>query len=87
MPKITDRSVLTQKSQVTIPKTVREVLGVGPGDQVRFKVEGDVVSIEHVASDIESSYGAVKPKKRPEDLKRVRESVESAMARDVAARK
>jgi antitoxin PrlF len=27
---------LTSKSQVTIPKHIRDVLGVGPGDQVNF---------------------------------------------------
>ena len=29
---------LTQKSQVTIPKTVRQVLGVSPGDEVDFQI-------------------------------------------------
>ena len=32
---------LTSKSQVTVPKDVREALGVGPGGKVRFQVGGD----------------------------------------------
>jgi len=31
--------LLTQKSQVTIPKKIREYLGVGPGDKVEFDVQ------------------------------------------------
>jgi AbrB family looped-hinge helix DNA binding protein len=34
-------SRLTSKSQVTVPKDVREALGVGPGGKVRFAVEAD----------------------------------------------
>jgi antitoxin PrlF len=32
---------LTSKSQVTIPKHIREKLGVGPGDQVIFDINED----------------------------------------------
>ena len=34
-------SRLTSKSQVTVPKDVREALGVGPGGKVRFEVGAD----------------------------------------------
>lgn len=30
---------LTEKSQVTIPKRVRQVLGIGPGSEVDFQVD------------------------------------------------
>ena len=29
-------ATLTSKSQLTLPKSVRDALGVGPGDRVRF---------------------------------------------------
>lgn len=87
MPRSTDKSVLTSKSQVTIPKKVREFLGIGPGDQVRFKVEGGAVRIEHIASDVAASYGAVKPGGKPEDYKKIRAKVESDVGRDAASRK
>lgn len=32
---------LTQKGQVTIPKAVRQVLGIAPGDNVEFVVTAD----------------------------------------------
>ena len=28
---------LTAKSQVTVPKKIREFLGIGPGDRIRFE--------------------------------------------------
>ncbi|MBS3171629.1 AbrB/MazE/SpoVT family DNA-binding domain-containing protein [Candidatus Woesearchaeota archaeon] len=30
--------MLTQKSQVTIPKKVRKILGIGPGDEIDFDI-------------------------------------------------
>lgn len=32
---------VTSKGQVTIPKAVRDALGIGDGDEVGFRVEGD----------------------------------------------
>jgi len=32
---------LSSKGQVTIPKSVREALGIEPGDELEFEVEGD----------------------------------------------
>lgn len=32
-------TTLTQKSQVTIPKSIREMLGLKPGDDVEFTLE------------------------------------------------
>ncbi len=34
---------LTQKAQVTIPKHIRIVLGLRPGDEVEFDVEGSKI--------------------------------------------
>jgi AbrB family looped-hinge helix DNA binding protein len=36
---------LTEKSQVTIPKHIREHLGVGPGSEVDFQIDGPVVQL------------------------------------------
>lgn len=87
MPKITDRSILTRKSQVTIPKRVREAMGVKPGDEVRFRVEGKTAVVEPVVSNLGKHFGSVKARKKPEDFKKAREAFEKGVARDVAARK
>jgi AbrB family looped-hinge helix DNA binding protein len=33
---------VTSKGQITLPKRVREALGIGPGSQVEFEVTGGV---------------------------------------------
>lgn len=44
-----DNAKVMAKGQVTIPKDVREVLGVSGGDRVTFVVEGDSVRIMNSA--------------------------------------
>jgi len=34
-------ATVTQKGQVTIPKEIREKIGIFPGTQVKFEIEGD----------------------------------------------
>ena len=36
---------LTAKAQTTIPRQVRDVLQVGPGDSVVFTIEGETVTL------------------------------------------
>ena len=36
---------LTAKAQTTIPRQVREVLQIGPGDSVVFTIEGETVTL------------------------------------------
>ena len=37
---------ITEKGQVTIPKAIRDRLGVGPGSEVEFVERGDVVVLK-----------------------------------------
>ena len=54
------KSSLTTKSQVTIPKMVRDALGVKPGDRVDFLVDEDDkrVYIAAAPSLADKFYGA-----------------------------
>jgi AbrB family looped-hinge helix DNA binding protein len=45
-----DNAKVMSKGQVTIPKDVREVLGVSNGDRVTFIVEGNSVRIVNSAA-------------------------------------
>lgn len=38
---------ITSKGQVTIPKHIREKLGVKPGDEIGFREEGQAVILEN----------------------------------------
>ena len=44
-------STVTSKSQVTIPKEIRETLGVLEGDRLIFLVEGNKVVLRKVGSE------------------------------------
>ncbi len=42
---------LTEKSQVTVPKHIREHLGIGPGSEVDFEIDGPIVQLVKRASE------------------------------------
>lgn len=44
-----DNAKVMSKGQVTIPKDIREILGVSSGDRITFIVEGDAVRIVNSA--------------------------------------
>lgn len=43
-------SRLSSKGQVTIPKEVRETIGLKPGDMIAYEVENGVVTLTRVES-------------------------------------
>lgn len=55
-------STVTVKGQVTIPREIRRLLGVKPGDRVRFRERENGVVIERQDSRIEAPFGAFKAK-------------------------
>jgi AbrB family looped-hinge helix DNA binding protein len=42
------RSRISPKGQITLPKTVREAIGAGPGDTVVYEIEGSAVRLRRV---------------------------------------
>lgn len=77
-------STVTQKGQVTIPKEIRQRLGLKPRDRVRFHVqEGAVTLARASASVVERTAGAVTPLHGPEDLEALREGFEEGVAQEV----
>ena len=44
-----DNAKVMAKGQVTIPKDIRDVLGVASGDRITFIVEGNTVRIDNYA--------------------------------------
>jgi len=39
---------ITAKAQTTIPRAVRKALGIGPGDEIAYEIEGDRVVMRRV---------------------------------------
>lgn len=72
---------ITSKYQVTIPKEVRDQIGLQDGDQVSFVAEGDTIVIRKVRSleEVAQSIAAKVSKQRIEpateaDYKRARQT-------------
>ena len=57
-------ATLTSKGQITVPKEIREHLGVEPGDRLNFSIgrEGDV-TVEPETVDLRSLRGMLKSKR------------------------
>lgn len=74
---------ITKKGQVTIPVEVRKALGLKPRDKVVFEIRGKEARIRSASSDLLAGFGAVQPKEKPEDFKRMREEMQEWVAEEV----
>jgi AbrB family looped-hinge helix DNA binding protein len=76
-------SVVTRKGQVTIPVEIRDRLGIKEGDKVAMSLpdpeRGEVI-LRPVRSVAERTFGAVKPRRRPEDWQELRRQFEEGSA-------
>ncbi|MBI5880339.1 MAG: AbrB family transcriptional regulator [Chloroflexi bacterium] len=79
---------LTAKGTVTIPIEVRRLLGLNVRDKVRFRVvDGLRVELLPPPMTLEKAFGSVKPRQRPENFKRLRDTaVEEHIRRRTARR-
>ncbi|WP_272504460.1 type II toxin-antitoxin system PrlF family antitoxin [Salinibacter ruber] len=50
-------STLTTRGQTTIPKPIREALGLQPGDRVEFILHGDRVLLRRAGADLSALDG------------------------------
>jgi len=73
---------VTKKGQVTIPLSVRKLLGVKAYDKVAFRVSEGRIELLPAHMSLEAAFGAVRPRSRPEDWKAA-----SRLARDEHARR
>ena len=77
-------STMTRKGQVTIPKAIRDRLGVKEGEKVLFVMRGEEVVLKVVKGTILDFRGSVQPTAYPEDFEKVRQSVKQTVAKKVA---
>ena len=79
-------TVVTRKGQITVPAEIRRVLGLREGDKVALSLvdaETRQVTLRPVQSVTEMTFGAVRPRKRPEDFKDLRRQFEEGVAEEV----
>ena len=77
-------SRVSSKGQVTIPKSVREALGLKPLDRITFEARDGEAIVRPVRSFLDLG-GSVEPRNRPEDWKKVRAEVQRIIAAEIAA--
>ena len=69
-------AAVTSKGQVTIPKRIRDALGVDAGDRVIFRVRDDgVVEIEPQDVDLMSLCGIFEPEVQGVTVKEMNETI------------
>jgi AbrB family looped-hinge helix DNA binding protein len=79
-------STVTSKGQTTIPKEIRDRMGLKTGDRVAFIVRGEEVVLRTVKGTLLDLRGAIAPRRRPEDLDAVRREVRKAVGERAARR-
>jgi antitoxin PrlF len=80
------RARVTSKGQITVPKAVRDALGLEPSSVVEFEVRDGHAVIRKAGAGILAWYGAVTPRERPEDWDRVRKETADWVGRRAVER-
>ena len=73
-------STITRKGQVTIPKAIRDTLGIKEGDSVFFVQRGNEVVLKVLHGTILDLRGSV-PVTAPQDFEEVRRQVKERVGR------
>ena len=77
-------STITRKGQTTIPKPIRDFLGLKPNDKIFYLIEDNKVILKPMHGDILELRGSVKPKKTPENFEHVRKIVKKKVGKRLA---
>jgi AbrB family looped-hinge helix DNA binding protein len=81
-------TVVTRKGQITVPAEIRQALGLHVGDKVAVSLSNGAepqATLRPIRSVAELTYGAIAPRRRPEDLRELRREVEEGVAEEVMA--
>lgn len=77
-------SKITSRGQTTIPKKVRDLLGLEPGDRVQFVLKEGEVVLQPIKLTLLDLRGSIKPRRHPEDFNEVRQEVKRRVSRKAA---
>lgn len=79
-------SSLTSKGQVTVPKEIRQLLGLEPNDKVMFVVDGNLVRLERGGSVVSRTAGVLKSSGPILSSEELRGAAEEVIAAEAAQR-
>ncbi len=75
---------LTSKGQATIPKEIRDFLDLSPGDRILFIQRDGEVVLRPVTQTLLDMRGSVRPRHKPEDFDKVRQTVKRKVGKAIA---
>ena len=76
-------ATVTSKGQITIPKAVREELGLREGDRVAFRILDDgKVIVEPETIDLLVLEGALKPRRKGVTLEDMEEAIRAGAGKE-----
>lgn len=73
---------VTTKGQVTIPKHVRDQLGIGPGSEITFELEGDLAYLRKTDTGISDEERRERFEKAMQELRKMVGTGTSGMTTD-----
>ena len=76
-------STLTKKWQTTVPKDIRNFLGLKPNDKILYLIEGKKVVLKPLKGNILNLRGSVKIKEKPIDFKKLRDDTRKKIAQKI----
>lgn len=81
----TARAKVTSKGQITLPKAIRDALGLDESSTVEFTLT-DGAAVMRPATGFLARYGTVKPLNHPEDWAKIRAETAKAVGRRAVER-
>ena len=79
-------TVVTRKGQITVPSEIRRAWDLKEGDHVAVSLaenRTDEARLRPVRSVADMTFGSVRPRRRPEDLKALRREYQDSVAAEV----
>jgi len=80
-------SAITVKGQATIPKVIRDHLGLKPGDRVKFFIHPDGTVVLLPKRPVWTLRGIVTPRHRPVTIEQMNEAIAASGASAAPSRK
>jgi antitoxin PrlF len=80
-------STITAKGQATIPKPIREHLGLKPGDRIKFFIHPNGSAVLLPKLPVTALRGMLKPRRPPVTIEEMQEAAASGAAEAALRRK